>query len=1145
MLVPVSAARPSGDDLLQDTASVYAWNAWLESNMYVLPETLVGNHAFWNEFDHAIQASGAGACDRKDSLISARDNWNGSFSVIESVLIRLFSLLYTGSSARPRVEVAYDSNTGVDRLREVHTKLWIVNSSGHFPYYKPISGGGSGFTEGIGQWLPYDQAIASNQALWHTVIGADLSAYAESWPDRSSRITESEDYFYLVWNDPDQHRKAYVLCDDYGYPYYVPKPKQTAVTTPNNYYTEQGDSYTDDSTNVNVYDQGTAFLDSILDVENGILNVGGEAYYVDEINYDDSTKTYFVDSHDSYTWSPTYNTYITNNYKWEITYNIDYTSVTYIGQTEEYEERYEYYYELPDGRSSADLTAEDLEQLSVVFYDVMNYSRTADDSGLRALYHFDGNTEDSSYWSYTRHGFSWSIGASLTYMDEGTFGGSLYLDENEHVFNVHLPGNDLSGDWTLQFRYYQSYTETPTRDIALWAGGEAIFFMDGRSYFDKNGVKLGAQSIGTWNEICLMRKDGVLYYYVNGVCLGNATDDYHQSWFGFAFGSAQQTYKKIDELRVTNRAIYNPPSNYTPSVVPYDTNLSLVLPDATSAVADEIVTVNRSITNMLNSVSLADWSSVEDIGWKLSDYEPWSVDDNFSFGIPQGSIKDRILLFAEADYLSLTQGTSGIVFFPKTATSVIVRNDSNYSDRVLGNGFFLPVYEFYGSLSYIPSTKNAYAFGDPGKYYCFSVVLADGSYSHIVFDRDLNVISSLNNSSIVLSVNHLGGQFSESAFYRGGILARSQNGMTCEILYMELVEGTAPQFTIDVETVIYDSDELTEDPILAVRSNRPITNYQIGGVRPSYPEKGQVYAMVENNRITSLQQYTGFVWEAVDGRIWTGVRWIPYSSFDVKTLQDFWDVEGTSGDDYFYSESGFWSWFQRQWKIFMEKMDKVIYYMRESVGLPEESDCEHVYQSEETSPSCSMPGGTVYTCENCGYVLLESTPALGHDWVVIEDIPSEFNLPEDAHCPDCSTADFTYELNSTQDEFTCKCTSCGREWKETPDVTWGYTNSKCTRCGVTQTESKDPSDNGIFTALGNFLSDGIDWILDKLTQLVEAVSGIQATFKDFADRMKENVGQYPAFLAAAIAVLPGDFMDVIWFSVIALVAVLVYKKVTR
>ena len=60
-----------------------------------------------------------------------------------------------------------------------------------------------------------------------------------------------------------------------------------------------------------------------------------------------------------------------------------------------------------------------------------------------------------------------------------------------------------------------------------------------------------------------------------------------------------------------------------------------------------------------------------------------------------------------------------------------------------------------------------------------------------------------------------------------------------------------------------------------------------------------------------------------------------------------------------------------------------------------------------------------------------------------------------------------------------------------------------------------------------------------------AISGIQDTFKEFATGMKENVGQYPAFLTAAFAVLPEELMDPVWFFIVALVAVAVYKKVTR
>ena len=110
-------------------------------------------------------------------------------------------------------------------------------------------------------------------------------------------------------------------------------------------------------------------------------------------------------------------------------------------------------------------------------------------------------------------------------------------------------------------------------------------------------------------------------------------------------------------------------------------------------------------------------------------------------------------------------------------------------------------------------------------------------------------------------------------------------------------------------------------PTLAVRSDIPVTNYQIGGVRPSIPYKGLVWAMVESGYISSLQIYDGRAWVQCDGRIWTGERWIPYSSYNVVTLSDMYDIadaSGQSGYEYIYSESGFWSWFQKAWLDFRQ-----------------------------------------------------------------------------------------------------------------------------------------------------------------------------------------------------------------------------------
>ena len=86
-----------------------------------------------------------------------------------------------------------------------------------------------------------------------------------------------------------------------------------------------------------------------------------------------------------------------------------------------------------------------------------------------------------------------------------------------------------------------------------------------------------------------------------------------------------------------------------------------------------------------------------------------------------------------------------------------------------------------------------------------------------------------------------------------------------------------------------------------------------------YPTRGMVYALIESGYISSLQIYTGYAWESVDGRIFTGSRWVPYSYFNMITLSDMYDIvdaSGNAGYEYIYTQSGFWDWWQRQWLEF-------------------------------------------------------------------------------------------------------------------------------------------------------------------------------------------------------------------------------------
>lgn len=61
----------------------------------------------------------------------------------------------------------------------------------------------------------------------------------------------------------------------------------------------------------------------------------GDTLYVDDVTYDMSSKTYNIDAHKEYNFDIENNTYIYYTYNYEYNYYINYTNVTYIGQTAE------------------------------------------------------------------------------------------------------------------------------------------------------------------------------------------------------------------------------------------------------------------------------------------------------------------------------------------------------------------------------------------------------------------------------------------------------------------------------------------------------------------------------------------------------------------------------------------------------------------------------------------------------------------------------------------------------------------------------------------------------------------------------------------------------------------------------------------
>lgn len=773
---------------------------------------------------------------------------------------------------------------------------------------------------------PASETIEDGQ--WISMAAA-TSATSFRMIDRETLVNFATDHGYKEMSS----KGKYLICDSMGRTVWADQNGLPYAAWINNNQTainqsrpdtsvkdENGDPATDengDPIQETVTDNSTN-----IDLSNMTITLpDGKMLIADTIIYDESTKTYTIDSHD------TYNTTLNYYYQWN--YYINYTSITYIGQTEEYNKYYEVYYELPDGRDSADLTKEELEQLNLEI-DVIPYERCSDDTSLRSLYHFDGDTDDASYWNYCTD-FRWEEGASLTYMDAGVFNGALYLDETQHQFTVFFPSSIGTGDFTVMFRLYQSATLAPQTDSGISMGSSTgfntIFQMDGSNFKDGSGTTLCSTPVGTWNEICISRSDGTIRYFVNGIYYGSLSDS---SVYGnhmiFEFGADQQTYKYLDELRVYNFGIT---SAYTPTAVPVDTNLALVLPGESIPLADEYweFTTDDSVTPIVR-YDFSEHLSLDGInmytGTSASDY------------LYLGKVEESIPYYSSALgklYLSELQSSYGYqdgVFYLEGPSSVVNFYDGDNYAYYWDGGLYIPL-GYYNRPQY--KNSGGIASGD----YILSVVMEDGTVYSLPFSyapasggsKNSTILFSAdipNGKLVVVRTRDMTVSSDFSSYYDYAAVISNDKSTPVSIRYIELIPSSGTPVTAELYTSVVSIDKSQlHTPTLAIKTDMEITSTQIGGIRPSIPQKGMVWALVEGGFIRSLQIYNGQAWEGVDGRIWTGERWIPYSSYNVLTLQDMYDiVDATQNYEYIYSESGFWAWWQKSWNAFTEKLFNVL-----------------------------------------------------------------------------------------------------------------------------------------------------------------------------------------------------------------------------
>lgn len=970
-----------------------------------------------------------------------------------------------------------DGTQMVVRLKDKRTGAWITNSDGSYPYAvvgvsgdttadpgnapadtpAPPSSSGNKFVDARN--VNFNKSVViSYDALSAAVVLLGQDNIAATIASNGSKANPY--YIRTVAGDPSYK----IFCNSAGLPYISSGPSAPSVT--NNDFNIIVDNSKNNSDNVTVEDM------KVIDTQNNqmtLLNEFGDkiTYNIDSLYWDASTSSYVANT---YNYDVTNNTY--NYYTWNITYNITNTYINYIGSNSAYEqEEYKYYYELPDGRSSEDLTADEVGALSFQFADVKNYARSATDTSLRALYHFDGNTEDSGYFS-TQTAFNWTSGASITYMDSSSFNGALYLDETAHKFDISLPSNIGSGDFSLQFRHYQaSQPDTLTNiENTLSIGGNVVLRWDERNfYWGASGSTVAATvPIGSWAEIALIRNNGVLYLYINGLKVTSSANTIGYSGsIAFNLGSTSRAYTMLDELRFVNFAVAKAGASYQCATVPYDTNLVLVLPDSAFPIADEYYEVSYP-TGAYGKIDLA-----------------------------QGAQADF-----PTTYVQSFDGYS--IFMPGNSIAKIVP-----SDVPDGTDYYVNVVFQDGSVSAFP----------------FKLFFTDG-YMQIYTGskwapNNLVTVGSFDWGSIDVIGSY------DKYF---NVWIRVSSGKSVGISTMCVTKGTpatAETFSVKKVSCVYSSDDIKPNTA-AVQSSIPVTGYTVGGVRPTFPERGNVWFPVESSRITGCYIYDGSMWRSAGCRYYTGTRWIPIYAFDIYTLADCWDVaDAVDTTPPITTETGFWNWFKAQWTEFrkwgdtsLETIVKAIAAVGSGGWTDPDENCQHTYHSKDITPAtCTAKGSRLFTCTKCGDTYTEEIPALGHDWIQIDDIQDTVDE----------------EGNVTEK---------------------GYALWECTRCKIQHKDYErtgPPPDEGdstittlinnLFDKLGSLGGDLLDWLFELTTEAMDGLGNIGEYFDEKAQEVEGFGGGFLLFLAAAFDVIPPELMTAMSLAILFLVLGLFVKHV--
>lgn len=313
------------------------------------------------------------------------------------------------------------------------------------------------------------------------------------------------------------------------------------------YYNQQGLAKAYEQMEVSMMNRGTPSYKSVLNTTNN-------TFYDMSRDYTYTYNTaYYNQTYNSYYIPVTYNNV---DYNYFVTYTPTYTNITYIvdgcGDPSQAVSN-NYYFQLPDGRNSYNLTADDVFGIPLAG-EVINYDAVPENDNCVALYHFDGNITDASGKSNTA---VFDDGTVPQYISSSSFGKHLMLT-NRGRFSLTLP-EALEAPYTIEFRVnygqYQSFFPISS---------ELKLLNDSESYlFDSRVTHSGSTSTYKNNEVFIKAlRDYIVshnYYsfYFSGVDAGTSS-----ARFGYYWGT--KTLYFYDFPSVTNYYAKDKSGNFVP-----------------------------------------------------------------------------------------------------------------------------------------------------------------------------------------------------------------------------------------------------------------------------------------------------------------------------------------------------------------------------------------------------------------------------------------------------------------------------------------------------------------------------------------------------------------------------------------------------